>query len=189
MAIDVIAGDQAGRNSQRFDRAARLSAAFAAAGATSFHLRTPGGELDRMELIDPALIPQIATGDFFSFPRMPSRTGPVFLAGSGAVMERGLPSWSQRLRQMRQLADRSRALRDDGHALVRVRLELGHAAEDVWLKIVRSKRSANSSDQFIAEMTSASHLWPHLTPGERVRVNAYVPLEVRSVAAEPLEGR
>ena len=61
---------------------------------------------------------------------------------------------------------------------VRVRLSRGHAEEDLWLTVVRSRRSKYGVESFIAELQADSALWPHLKAGERVKLSYYQAVEL-----------
>src|SRR5262249_36955659 len=84
-------------------------------------------------------------------------------------------------RALRQLADRSRVERPAGHAQVRVELKRGHASEELWLKIVRSRKEKLRGDEFFAELIADSRLWPFLRTGERLKLDGQDVLEVRGV--------
>jgi hypothetical protein len=92
--------------------------------------------------------------------------------------------WPARRKELRELADQARVENPAGHARVRVRLSRGHAEEDLWLNVVRSKRAPYRSEELYGEVTEPSQLWPHLAPGERIRIGFYEPLEVRPAAEE-----
>ena len=63
--------------------------------------------------------------------------------------------------------------------------------EDLWLNVIRSRgelhQGSEGDEEFIAELTQDSQLWPHLKAGERLIVGIHEPLEVTTFAAAPLE--
>jgi len=85
-------------------------------------------------------------------------------------------------RALRLLADRARVANPAGHALIRVILRRGHAAEEQWLKVIRVRPQKDGNDEFLAEVVDDSQLWPFLRAGERLRVPIYEPLDVRETS-------
>jgi hypothetical protein len=180
-AIDVIPGESPERGRDFLASASRLAASLAA-GATCCYLSAPAGQPDRMELVDKTLVQQIAAGNYFRPNRTPSKIDEFFLASAG-LHDRSSLHWQERQQLLRQLADHARLQKDAGYNQLRVRLTLGHAIEDHWLTTIRCQRSGSTVDEIIAEVTTTSRLWPHLTAGERVRLHLFEPLEIRPLAS------
>jgi hypothetical protein len=64
---------------------------------------------------------------------------------------------------------------------IQVRLRLGEASEEHWLRAVSAKHTRWGDIEFVGEFDTASELWPHLKPGERAIVTSS---EVRRWTAE-----
>jgi hypothetical protein len=179
-ALDLLQGDLAGPQNAELERAHRaLATALADLGAQAIYV-LPVNSPNRLVLLDGPATSQIKSGEFFrSQPRRWSSSEFWLVASSDA--DRATPSGSLLRRELWQLADRARVANPAGQALVRIRLARGHAREDQWLKVIRSRGGPDRNEDFLAEMTAESQLWPHLRPGERLNLNLYEPLEVRPV--------
>ena len=66
---------------------------------------------------------------------------------------------------------------------IRVRLQLGEAGEEHWLRAVSAKHTRWGDIEFVGEFCTGSELWPHLKPGERAIVTSS---EVRRWTTEKL---
>lgn len=186
-AIDLLVAQQRVADSDLPDVATRLARALA--GLHPQALYYSGLRTHRTELIDAAVLQRFAGGVYFAPQRrgaaaggQPSTAGEIWPLYPGGH-EHGFTSWPARGRSLRQLADRTRVENGTGHALVRVRLSRGHAVEEHWLKVIRARPQRYGEDEFIAEMTTDSKLWPFLRAGERLRLSSYELLEVRSLDA------
>jgi hypothetical protein len=185
-AVDLLLADQAIRNSVVRPAAASVAAALAARGAKACYVVGPRGRIGQPTLIDESVLRKIASGDLFRAEPGAVMADSFFLT-SPDVAEHAAVRHSQLQRELTQLAHGSRVANDRGHALIRVRPTRGHAAENLWLKVIRSRRASfvggYGGEELIAEVTSDSRLWPHLKTGERLIVGIHVPLEIA-----PLEG-
>jgi tetratricopeptide (TPR) repeat protein len=187
IAIDVSASDRTDRQ-RVLPLVQRLAGKLAATGATAVYVSGAGGQRGRLTAIDSASMKKLSTDEFYGLQTSGSSVSEVHLFPGEATDQEG-SHFSDRVRELRRLADRARVLNADGHALVRARLKRGHSTEDVWLKVIRFQRLDEEEGQFIAEMTTASRLWPFLHAGERVRLDFYEPLEVREVGSPSVAGR
>jgi hypothetical protein len=183
IAIDMLQGDQADRSSRLEPAAARLAAELAE-GALGCYVAGSRGRVNRLTPIDDTTLAQIRSGEFFR-PVAGRAPGAAVYLSSSPPPARGIAPWHERQLTLRELADRTRTPRPEGHAAIRVRLTRGHAAEELWLKVIRSKRTDADGEEFIAEMTADSRLWPYLRTGERLHVNLAEPLEIRGLADAP----
>ena len=101
------------------------------------------------------------------------------LVGSGTqvwwgprVAQGDEPSSALTKKQIRAFAAAVAKLPADQFAQLKVRLKLGHAEEDAWLKL-RSIQRQDYGYTFSGELQEDSKIWPHLRAGERCTVNAW----------------
>jgi len=66
--------------------------------------------------------------------------------------------------------------------LVKVRLKLGRASEDLWLHAQSADHQGYGNYEFRGSLQADSQLWPHLKQGEHLRVNSSEVLDWRSEA-------
>jgi hypothetical protein len=179
IAIDLFHSDQPQLANRAKQIAEQQITALANADAQAAYVSGKNGSGNQFLLLDEPARRAIRSGRFFQFAESQKQPSVEFIAAATSD-HTALPG-KQRLRELRQLADRSRVINPAGHALVRARLERGHAIEDLWLRVIRCTRSASGSETFVSEMTMNSRLWPFLKAGERVHLNYYEPLEVREI--------
>jgi hypothetical protein len=148
-----------------------------------------GSRMQGAELFDDKLLERLARGVYFA-PQRKAAAGrsadaisPIYATGP----QDDIANWPARGKALRQLADRARVKNDAGHALARVVLTRGHAVEEHWLKVVRARPAKYGDDEFIAEITTDSRLWPFLRAGERLRLSSYELLQLRSPAGDPFD--
>jgi hypothetical protein len=77
-----------------------------------------------------------------------------------------------------ELAPRARAEHAAGYGLVRLQLQLQHAREQPWVKLIRVRRGEYGDEELLVEMTEDSGLWPFLQKGERFRAGLYTVREM-----------
>jgi hypothetical protein len=184
-ALDLLRADEHIPLSDLPQLASGLAAALAELRPQALYV-VSGRRTRRLEIIDDAAADQLA-GDYFASDltaERPAASDSLYLFPSGD--ERRFPRPYGQSRQLRQLADAARVGNPAGHALVRVQLRRGHAVEEHWLKIIRSRPQQHGDDEFIAEVAKDSQLWPFLRRGERIRLATYEPLEVRSLDGSAL---
>jgi hypothetical protein len=180
IAVDVILANEKGPAEQLEKTAQQLCADLLSDGALAVYASLPRGA-PRFVLADEAVRTRLSSGELLA-PSSGSEQGAVYLYESGAEQpSTGGQSWSKRRKALRKLADEARVEKASGHAAVRVRFRRGHAEEELWLNVVRSKRSYYRSEEFFGELADDSHLWPHLKSGERVRIGFHEPQEVRPI--------
>ena len=192
VAIDLLPAEERVADSAMAALAGKLAAALADCRPQAIFLSSPSSH--RLDLFDGAAHQRLETGWYFAAGASPSTAAPqskrqrdnVVLFANGP--QRDLAEWSKRSRALRQLADGARVANPAGHALVRVALRRGHAVEEQWLKVIRSRRLKYGDDEFIAELTADSKLWPFLKSGERVRLASYEPLEVAPIGSSTARG-
>jgi hypothetical protein len=160
-----------------------LAAALAKLDAQACYVSGPRGRAGRPFLIDSAILERIQDGRIFRAEIGASNSNRMFL-WPPSVIERPAPA---NLRSdLTRLAHNSRVAKPTGHARIRVRFTRGHAAEDLWLTVIRSRQALHESfagsEEFIAELTEDSRLWPHLARGERLLIARHLPLELAPLA-------
>jgi hypothetical protein len=178
IAIDMLRPVRPGTADEFEQLGQRLAAAFCDEHALAIYAMSPRKNWQRLIPADAVAREQLASGNFLERSDAGDRND-IYLDETAAGEGDASPSaWPARRKQLRELADRARVENFAGHASIRVRFARGHAQEDLWLNVVRSERGAYRSEEFIGELTAPSQLWPHLKPGQRVRIAFYEPLEV-----------
>jgi hypothetical protein len=124
---------------------------------------------------------QLAGGTFLALDGAGSRDS-VYLYESSGDEESAADdeTWRDAVRRLRELSESAR-VNAAGHARIRVQFARGHAQEDLWLTVIRSRRGPYESEEFIAEATTQSQLWPHIILGQRLSISAYEPREVQKL--------
>jgi hypothetical protein len=172
--------------------AAQASAALAHSGAVGCYVVGPRGRISDPLLLDDAVLEQIESGKLFRAEHGVAGSDRLYLTQPDVAQRKQEAYWRLQ-RDLTRLAHRSRVASDGGHASIRVRLARGHAAEDQWLNVIRSRPSStrwgHSRQEFIAEMTEGSQLWPHLKRGERLIVGLHEPLEVLPASSSASLGK
>jgi hypothetical protein len=188
VALDLLTGEQRNAGSGLPAIATRLGRALAELKPLALY--SSGSRTNHVELMDAQSHQRLISGAYFD-PQRQAAAASGQLAAAGEIWplysgggEYDFASWPARGKSLRQLADRARVENDAGHALARVTFTRGHAVEQHWLKVVRARPGKYSDDEFIAEMTADSKLWPFLRTGERLRLSSYELLEVRSLDAD-----
>lgn len=186
IAIDLLHPDQPGSTGPIEHSAQRLAAAFCDEQALAVYVTRPRADRQRFTLVDAAVREELAAGKLLASAARGSDEDGIYLYESAVENRHADPlPWPERRKQIRQLADQARVENTAGHAQVRIRLTRGHAEEDLWLNVIRFQRGLYGDEHFIAELTTESRLWPHLRPGERLRIGFYEAREVRAVAPSP----
>jgi hypothetical protein len=183
IAIDLSLADEQAPAKELEQAAQKLAAALATDGSLAIYAERPRSAPPRFVLADAEVREQLASGVFLAADGASER-GAIYLSESsteGEAEKAEIQEWPQRRQALDELSDAARVENPAGHARVRVRFERGHAREELWLNVVRSKRGLYESEKLIGELTADSHLWPHLREGERIRLSAYEPLEVQPV--------
>lgn len=191
VALDLLSADDPLPSSDLPGLATRLATELEKLHPQAVYLSA--GRVNRLELCNFKVRQQLANGELLKAAlakpaiKLPaSRRDAVFLFAA-APGEHDPVEQAALRRSLRELADRSRVGRPAGHALVRIELTRGHAREEQWLKVVRSRREKFGGDEFLAELTADSKLWPFLRTGERLRLENHDVLEVReAVPAAPV---
>jgi len=181
IAIDMSFTEEQAAAKDLRQAAQKLAAELLKGGALAIYAERPRSGPPRLVLADAAVREQLGSGAFLSLHDSGER-GAIYLYEASAeksAEKADSQEWPQRRRALRELSESARVQNPAGHARVRVLFERGHAREELWLNVVRSKRGPYESEELIGELTAGSQLWPHLREGERVRLSASEPLEVR----------
>lgn len=188
VALDLLSADATMTASDLPALASKLAMALELLQPQAAYLSTR--HTRRIELCDNEVRRRLASGEYvltaLAKPAANAKRSP---ASSVMLFARRAdePDAAQRFtlgRSVRQLADRARVENAAGCGHVRIELRRGHACEEQWLKVIRSRRLKFGDDEFIAEMTADSRLWPFLQTGERLHLPAHEVLEVRPAATE-----
>ncbi|HEX5104269.1 MAG TPA: hypothetical protein VFV87_10685, partial [Pirellulaceae bacterium] len=177
IAIDALRPDQPGSPDSLDEAAQKLAAALCDDRVLAIYVTTPRRGSPRLMSANAGIREQLAAGQLLG--KTGSTEGSeVYLDESSDKDEDAMP-WSERRHKLRTLADDARVENAAGYAAVRVRFERGHVREDLWLNVVRSRRTDYRSEEFVGQLTTDSQLWPHLRAGERLRLSFYEPLEIK----------
>jgi hypothetical protein len=113
--------------------------------------------------------------------RSPERLDTVFADAPPLYLERraaggessGDTTDPNRRRELRAFARSVAAHGREQPHLVRVRLQLGAASEDLWLRVVSAEPTDYGQHKFTGELRGDSQLWPHLKKGEWLVIEAH----------------
>jgi hypothetical protein len=185
VAIDLVRPDRPGSSGDAEQLAQRLAAAFCDDSALAIFASNSRRSRQRLVLADAAARDELAAGKLLAPADRALETHAYLYESLERRSEIQKAAWPALRRELRELADAARAENPAGHAMIRVRYTRGHAREDLWLNVIRSRRGEFRSEEFTGELTAASQLWPHLQAGERVRTTFYEPQEVRPIEPAP----
>jgi hypothetical protein len=91
----------------------------------------------------------------------------LFLEARGAGEETRSAANVLRRRELLAFVKSARASPPDQPHWVQVRLRMGAACEDVWLRVISAKHTGWGNVEFVGEFAARSQIWPEAQPGER----------------------